>query len=129
MIHPNRTLITSSSWLDRIPFVLLFGIATSVELFHERLPRATTMLMHGKRFDVEQTSATFAKVFKFAVTDPEASLKLGPSLMGILIERQRDHLQSVQAFVASLKVRFHPFGVNNANPHSMLICVTTMQIH
>ena len=84
--------------------MLLFGIATSVELFHERLPRAATMLMHGKRFEVEQTSAALARVFKFAVASPEAPLKLGPNLMQILVERQYDHLQSVQAFVASLKV-------------------------
>lgn len=93
-----------SSWLDRIPFVLLFGIATSVELFHERLPRAATRLMHGRRFDVEQTNATLNRVFKFAVADPRAPLKLGPNLMKVLIERQHDHTQSVQAFVASLKV-------------------------
>lgn len=62
------------------------------------------MLMHGKRFDIEQTSTTLARVFKFAVANPEAPLKLGPNLMAILVERQHDHIQSVQAFVALLKV-------------------------
>jgi origin recognition complex subunit 3 len=76
--------------MDRIPFVLLFGIATSVELFHERLSRAASSCLFGAQFDVEQTSSLL--------------LRLGPLLVSTLMERQQDHVQSVQSFIAALKV-------------------------
>ena len=100
---PN--LITAfSSWMDRIPFVLLFGIATSIELFHERLSRAASRCLYGAQFDVEQTSLILERVFQKAIAGSKAPLRLGPVLVSSLMERQRDHVQSVQAFIAALKV-------------------------
>jgi origin recognition complex subunit 3 len=91
--------------MDRIPFALLFGIATSVELFNERLPRAASRCLHGAQFDVEQTSAVLENVFQKVIAGPEAPLRLGPELVTSLIERQYDDVQSIQAFTAALKVR------------------------
>jgi origin recognition complex subunit 3 len=93
-----------SSWIDRIPFVVLFGIATSVELFHERLPRGSIRCIHGAQFDVEQTSDTLEKVFQKAVASCEAPLLLGHGMITLLLERQQEHVQSLQAFVSALKV-------------------------
>jgi origin recognition complex subunit 3 len=90
--------------MDRIPFVLLFGIATSVELFHERLSRAASYCLYGAQFDVEQTSSLLERIFQKAVAGQRAPLRLGPLLVSILMERQQDHVQSVQSFIASLKV-------------------------
>lgn len=94
----------SRSWLDRIPFVLLFGIATSVELFHERLSRAATRCMLGAQFDVARTSSTLELVFQKVVAGRQAPLRLGPGVVSMLMERQHDHVQSVQAFVSALQV-------------------------
>jgi origin recognition complex subunit 3 len=90
--------------MDRIPFVLLFGIATSVELFHDRLSRSASSCLHGAQFDVEQTSLILERVFQKAVAGSKAPLRLGPVLVSSLMERQHDHIQSVQAFTAALKV-------------------------
>ncbi|KAG4433550.1 hypothetical protein IFR05_010975 [Cadophora sp. M221] len=107
-----------SSWKDRIPFVLLFGIATSVDLFHERLSRAASRSLEGRQFDVEQTSSLLERIFERAVTGVEASLRLGTKLVSELIERQEDHVQSVQSFVEALKYSYmcHFYG----NPLSIL---------
>ena len=93
-----------SSWLDRIPFVVLFGIATSVELFHERLPGGAVRCLHGTQFNVEQTSETLQKVFQKAVGSCKAPLLLGHGIITLLLERQQDYVQSLQAFVSALKV-------------------------
>lgn len=93
-----------SAYLDRIPFVLLFGVATSIELFHEKIPKAVIRKMSGERFDVERADECFAQVFTDAVISDKAVLKLGASLCGFLLERCRDHTQSIQAFIAALKV-------------------------
>ena len=93
-----------SCWTDRIPFVLLFGIATSLDLFHERLSRAASRFLEGVQFDVEQTSSLLERIFEKAVAGPEAPLRLGSVFVSALVERQHDHIQSVQSFVTALKV-------------------------
>ncbi|TAQ86545.1 hypothetical protein B7494_g5143 [Chlorociboria aeruginascens] len=107
------------SWLDRIPFVLLFGIATSVDLFHERLSRAATRCLYGPQFDVEQTSSILERIFLKVIAGAAAPLRLGPGLISSLIERQHDHVQSVQAFIGALKYAYmcHFY----ANPLSVLL--------
>lgn len=96
-----------SSWKDRIPFVLLFGIATSLELFHERLSRSASRFLDGVQFDVEQTSSLLVRIFQKAVAGCKTPLRLGSVLTASLIERQHEHVQSVQSFTASLKARTH----------------------
>ncbi|KAJ8070249.1 hypothetical protein OCU04_000634 [Sclerotinia nivalis] len=92
-----------SSWLDRIPFLLLFGIATSVDLFQERLSRVATRSLHGAQFDVEQTSSILETIFLKVIAASDAPIRLGPGILSSLMERQNDHVQSVQAFVGALK--------------------------
>jgi len=93
-----------SSYLDRIPFVLLIGIATSVEIFHDKLPKSTIRLMRGNKFDVERAEECLAQIFNDSVTSDKAVLRLGATICDFLLERYRDHTQSIQAFVAALKV-------------------------
>lgn len=94
----------SSSWIDRIPFVLLFGIATSLDLFQERLPRTASRTLHGAQFDVEQTSSLVERIFKKVLAGGSAPLRLSTVLVASLVERQQEHAQSVQAFTAAVKV-------------------------
>jgi origin recognition complex subunit 3 len=93
--------------MDRIPFTLLFGIATSVELFHERLPGAASRCLYGVQVDVEQTSSILERIFQSAVANSKASLRLGPELVASLMQRQHDHVQSVQSFIVALKVNLN----------------------
>lgn len=90
--------------MDRIPFLLLFGVATSVELFQERLSRAATRSLYGAQFDVEQTSSILETIFLKVIAGPDAPLSLGPGILSSLMQRQNDHVQSVQAFIGALKV-------------------------
>jgi origin recognition complex subunit 3 len=84
--------------------VLLFGIATSLDLFRERLSRSASRLLDGVQFDVEQTISLLEKIFQKVVAGSEAPLRLGSVLVSSLMERQHDHVQSVQSFNAALKV-------------------------
>jgi origin recognition complex subunit 3 len=92
------------SWLGRIPFVLLFGIATSVEMFHEKLPRNAIQCMRGEEFEVERAEATLQRVFDKTIDGSDPVLRLGGALSRFLLQRQRYHIQSVQAFISTLKV-------------------------
>ncbi|KAF2997790.1 hypothetical protein E8E14_003556 [Neopestalotiopsis sp. 37M] len=112
-------ILLFSSWLDRIPFGLLFGIATSVELFQARLLKSTCFHLHGEQFDVEQSTSVIEKIFKTAVAHVDAPLRLGPSLMQSLLERQQDQVAGPPMFVNSLKYAYmcHYY----ANPLSVLL--------
>lgn len=101
---------TSSSWLDRIPFVLLFGIATSVELFRERLPRKAARCLHGAQFNVEQVSSILERLFQTVISGSQTAFCVGAGLVSSLMERQSDHIQSVQAFISAFKVRTATFN-------------------
>ncbi|CAG8952603.1 hypothetical protein HYFRA_00009709 [Hymenoscyphus fraxineus] len=101
-----------NSWKDRIPFVLLFGIATSVELFQERLTQSASRCIYGIQVDVEQSSVIIEKIFQKAVASSGATLRLGPTLLSTLIERQKSYVQSVQSFIAAIKYTYmcHFYG-------------------
>ncbi|OBT93749.2 hypothetical protein VE01_08109 [Pseudogymnoascus verrucosus] len=120
----DSTLLTElielfQSWVDRIPFVLLFGIATSIELFHERLPRSATLCLQGVQFDVEQTSKTLVTIFQKVIASPDIRLRLGGGFIAALLERQHDQVYSLQTFIAALKYAYmcHFY----ANPLSILL--------
>ncbi|KAI1416026.1 origin recognition complex subunit 3 N-terminus-domain-containing protein [Hypoxylon sp. FL1857] len=95
-----------NSWLDRIPFALLFGVATSVELFQARLLKSTCQCLYGDQFDVEQSASIIEKIFKAAIAHSEVPLRLGSSLVRSLLERQRDQVSSIPVFVSSLKYAY-----------------------
>ena len=97
-----------SSWRDRIRFTLLFGIATSVELFQARLLKSTAQLIHGSQFDVVQANTVLENVFKVAIASKDVALRLGPGLLHTLVERQREQVAGIQILISSVKVRTIP---------------------
>ncbi len=94
-----------SSWQDRIQFTVLFGIATSVELFQARLSKSTAQHLYGGQFDVVQANSVLENVFQDAIVSPDVMLRLGPSLLRSLVERQHDQIAGIHAFTSSVKVR------------------------
>ena len=112
--------------------MLLFGIATSVELFYERLSRSASRCLSGMQFDVEQTSSILENVFLKVVAGAKAPLRLGPGLVASLMERQNNHVQSIQAFISSLKVSTNQRDtvvLMHTYNFSMLTCVTSLPTH
>ncbi|KAL2182728.1 hypothetical protein L209DRAFT_697118 [Thermothelomyces heterothallicus CBS 203.75] len=107
------------SWRDRIKFDVLFGVATSVELFQARLLKSTARQLHGAQFDVVQAESVLESVIKTAVAGTRARLRIGPSLLRTLVERQQNQVAGIQAFVSSLKYAYmcHFY----ANPLSVLL--------
>jgi hypothetical protein len=94
-----------SSWQSQIPFTLLFGIATSIDLLESRLLKSACRLIYGAQFDCVQTDTILENVFKGAVISNDVPLRLGPQILRSMLDRQRDHMAGIQAFISSLKVR------------------------
>ena len=101
----NLRLIDDSSWQGRIPFLLLFEIATSVELFQEKLPRATIRRLQGTSFETKDAAETLELMVESATaSDTTRFLFIGPNVYKMLLDRQMEYTQSAQAFIGSLKV-------------------------
>ncbi|TQV95700.1 origin recognition complex subunit [Cordyceps javanica] len=107
-----------SSWRPRIPFTLLFGVATSVELLQARLLKSACRMIYGGQFDDVQTDTILESVFKGAVAASDVPLRLGAPLLRWMLDRQRDQVAGIQSFISSLKYAYmcHFF----ANPLSVL---------
>ncbi|CAK7199608.1 Origin recognition complex subunit 3 [Sporothrix eucalyptigena] len=107
------------SWLDRIPFVLLFGVATSVDLFQARLPKQAAHRLSAAQFDVAPSSAVLDRLVRRAVVAADVPLRIGPSLLRSLAERQDEQVTGVSVFVNSLKYAYMCYFY--ANPLSVFL--------
>ncbi|KAK4192710.1 origin recognition complex subunit 3 N-terminus-domain-containing protein [Podospora australis] len=107
------------SWHDRIQFSILFGIATSVELFEARMLKSTARQLRGAQFDVVQANAVLESVVKTAVAGTQAKLRIGPLLLSQLVRRQEEQVAGIHTFVSSIKYAY----MNHfyANPLSLLL--------
>ncbi|KAI9934423.1 hypothetical protein ASPWEDRAFT_117815 [Aspergillus wentii DTO 134E9] len=108
-----------SSWLDRIPFTLLFGISTSVELFEGRLPRSSVALLRGKYFEIHEASNCVDRIYERLQAECNGRFWLGRNITGILFEKSNDYFQTPEAFSRTVKYAYmtHFF----ANPLSVLL--------
>ena len=95
-----------SSWLDRLPFVLLFGIATSAESFEERLAGNSLRYLDGQKFDVTQSDEIIEKLFRATIAGTDARLHVGANLCRRMLDRQKDHVQNTQDFCDGLKYAY-----------------------
>ncbi|KAF3165355.1 hypothetical protein EYR41_008561 [Orbilia oligospora] len=101
-------------YLPKIPFILLLGIATSEDIFYEKLPHSTIRLLRGDRFDVQRFEESMEQVFEEAVLSSQSVLKLGPRVADVIFERQKDHTRSVSSFVMALKYAYMSHFYANA---------------
>ena len=108
-----------SSWIDRLPLVLLFGIATTTELFEARLPKRIVSLLQGTFFDISTKTDSPYRIYQATQDDPDTQLWLGPRLSNILLERSKDQDESPEGFAGSIRYTYmsHFF----ANPLSVLL--------
>jgi len=110
---------TLSSWVDRLPFVFLFGITTTLDLFEARLPRSVIRLLAATTFDVSSLDDNFYRIFQTVQDSNDIALWLGPSICSLLLERSKDQDETIEAFARSIRYVFmcHFF----ANPLSILV--------
>lgn len=83
---------------------MLFGIATSIDLLENRLLKAACRLIYGAQFDCVQTETILESVFMGTVVASDIPLRLGPQILRGMLDRQRDQMAGIQAFISSLKV-------------------------
>ncbi|KAL9589890.1 MAG: hypothetical protein Q9203_001308 [Teloschistes exilis] len=107
-----------SLWKDRIPFVFLFAIKTSVELFQEKLSQTTIQHLQGAQFEVAHLD--IHSIFQATMaSNSRRSFWLGPGLSSLILQAQQDSIQSIASFIKSLQYAHMTFFF--ANPLSILL--------
>jgi len=93
-----------SSWTDRIPFVLLLGVATTVELLDARLPKSIIPLLDAKVFELARPKEDqLYNILEVVQHDPEAKLLLGTPSLTTLFELTQDQSTTVDGFTRAIK--------------------------
>ena len=83
--------------------MLLFGVATSIDLFEEKFSQSTSKSLYGARFNLAQIDIDV--LFKAAVIhEHPQSILLGPGVSSLILQRHKDYIQSSIDFVRTLKV-------------------------
>ncbi|KAF9351066.1 Origin recognition complex subunit 3 [Mortierella sp. AD094] len=114
-----QDLITiCSNYLDRIPFVFLMGLATSIDALHQSLPKSVLSLLQTRKFQMQQSSECLTAVIEDLFIHANVGLMVGPLPLKQLIDQFMHYNFSIGGFVANLKyIVMHHFY---ANPLSIL---------
>jgi len=81
--------------------VLLFSIATSIELFQAKLPKESIGRLAGAEFGLKHID--FDETFQ-AIHYDDSAVYFGPAISSRILQQQRDFIQSPAAFAQTLKV-------------------------
>ncbi|KAK3821049.1 MAG: origin recognition complex subunit 3 N-terminus-domain-containing protein [Benniella sp.] len=106
------------SYQERIPFVFLMGLATSIDALHQGLPKSVLSLLQTKKFQMQQSSECLTAIVEDLFVHANVGLMVGPLPLKQLIDQFMHYNFSVGGFVANLKyIVMHHFY---ANPLSIL---------
>lgn len=103
----------NSCWKDRIPFVLIFGVATSIESLQISLSKRAVRCIRGRRFDVVAADVALERLFADIHAD-QVSLWLGANLCHSIFQRQKDLLQNPQTIIDSVQYAYMTHFYANA---------------
>lgn len=106
------------SYIEQIPVKLMLSVATSLEVFQEKLPRSCVRLLNGTPFHAQMADGIMKILDAIMFTFDQHTLLLGPRLFDNLVHRQRESIESVDAFISSLKYIF--MSHYYSNPFALL---------
>lgn len=87
--------------------MFFFGVATSIENFQAKLSKKATRFVVGQRFDVVKAESALEQAFN-TLHSEKPKLWLGAGICNAMLRRQRDHIQSLDAFVDGVQVSVLP---------------------
>lgn len=95
------------AWSDRIPFTLLFGISTSLDLFEARLSQSTVRRMQCTSFEMVNVSVEdLFRILTISISETARSLWPGAELTSMLLHSQKRHNGSNAAFIQAVKYMY-----------------------
>ncbi|KND05070.1 uncharacterized protein SPPG_00745 [Spizellomyces punctatus DAOM BR117] len=109
-----------SEYQGTLPFVFIFGVATSIEALHQSLPRAVLSLLRMEKFKLQHSNDCINAIVEELLLKPEieshegcVGLKLALEPYELLINSYQLHTLSVGGFVRALKYAVMDYYYSN----------------
>ncbi|KAK9447586.1 origin recognition complex subunit 3 N-terminus-domain-containing protein [Limtongia smithiae] len=104
---------------DRLPFVLLLGVATTLPIFNTKLPKWAIRMIDFKCFDVLRTDSSLSALIDGIMLSPETPFLVGPRLFRSLLKRYNAQTRRLETFTQAIQysIMAHFF----ANPLSVML--------
>jgi origin recognition complex subunit 3 len=111
-------ITTLHSWSDRISFVLLISICTTIELFESRFSRAIISLLDAQVISTSSGKDVLFRIYKTVQHAEDTNVFLGPAVVNVLAELAEDQGATPESMIRAIKYAYmsHFF----ANPMSVL---------
>ncbi|TRY54187.1 hypothetical protein DNTS_030458 [Danionella cerebrum] len=125
-------ILICSRYIQELPFVLIFGIATSPSAVQQRLPHSVSSLLCIKVFQSLSCTQHLASVFEKLILDPQFPFKLSSRVLQVLVGIFLYHDFSVQNFVKGLQLSMlehfssQPLSVLCCQKHQAMLHVKTL---
>lgn len=102
------------SYISKIPVKLILSVATSIDVFQENLRRSCIRMLQGTSINAHLTGC-LEEVILDTVLEPSdpTDILIGPNTFRNIIRRQRESLESIDAFVSSLKYTYMTYYYSN----------------
>ena len=94
------------AYREKLPFLLIFGVATTVDVIHRTLPHGTTSKMAINSFSSVPSIHLLANFVEALVMDLKIPFKLSGRVLEFLLTTFSLHDLSVNHFLMGLKVGF-----------------------
>ncbi|KAL8568827.1 hypothetical protein ACOMHN_035590 [Nucella lapillus] len=96
-------IVTCSNYADRLPIVLVLGVATSVSAVHRLLPTAVSSLLCMEKFQIPPSTHYLSLVIDKILMTNKYPFKLGPKVFQLLLDMFLCHHFSVLNFVTAFQ--------------------------
>ncbi len=99
----SKCFFVSRCYITKLPFLLIFGVATTIDVIHRSLPHGTTSKLAIQSFAAAPSIHLLAKFAESLVMDTQVPFRLGGKVLKSLLETFSFHDLSVRHFLMSLK--------------------------
>ncbi|OZJ02637.1 hypothetical protein BZG36_04165 [Bifiguratus adelaidae] len=113
-----------SSYRDSLPFILLFGVATTTDIVHQTLNQSVLCLLNVRQFRLQQAEVWLENLIDQLLIRP-TNIKLGPQMYRYILDQFFLHNLSTTTVVSNIKyfLMHHFYG----NPLSVFSRCRTKQ--
>ncbi|KAF2459963.1 origin recognition complex subunit 3 N-terminus-domain-containing protein [Lineolata rhizophorae] len=115
----SDTINLISSWVDRIPFMIIFSVATTLENLQHRISRGSLRHTEGRTFSIAPASEVLELALDIAVRGDSIPLWVGCSVSNMIMARQKDYFQCTDLLIDSLQYAYMSHFY--ANPLSIFL--------
>lgn len=97
-----------SSYGSHIPVKLVLSVATSIQVYEEKLPRSVIRLLDGRAIVVENAVDGLVTIVKSTLLQryQVQDLMLGPRLFSSIMSRQKESMESIDSYLSALKYTY-----------------------